>query len=1001
MPTPPIWRSTDMVSSSQCAALRRWRVSLPLPLLLTFLLLRTALPAVSAARLLYNASLTIPAGSQYTYLPSPFLSSSWSPSSLCSPEVPARDCALQVRVTQTAPDPSSGCGIAVAVQVACQTQVSAGEFPSQVCVSSLVLPDGTASTLFPQDSPTLAFGATSTYLHPSARGRAPRWSVSQPQSQSIGNPAYLTVSPARVQAMYEVATRNNQPMSTKESQKRAKGVTSQQLSSSHLGDSPSLPITVLFLQPFPGECPAVSFTIQIEAVQNSLCQSAWTRPGGNGTKPQSGTVQVPCTSLQGACVTAAPVSGNTTSYCECDPGFGSDASGTDCLVEYGMDLSSSPDASRPLNPFFGMSPSAASMLWTQPMNYSAKGPIVEVAGLQLNQTSTGSRAGKVPVEKSVDQLSSPYYAYWYAKLNLSSSLSDLSLVIHFTLVSSAAPPSPALSMQVQLATRFYPTVAMNVPMGCMNASDLTMMEEGNEQTQGERTFRVKNGACRADGGLQFQPTSCMNLTQSFPDQTTPFASPTSFKLLLPPPFLRGLFNPSSTGSDSPGPQATVGNVSQVMYLSLFFQQDVEVDVRAWWQEDVAVMEPLVAPPPPPSSASVAYDPAASSREAQEAGGLSEERPARWLDLPTSSSPSLSDLPPAVIPYSSQSYTSFLYENELVYFTLNMTGPPPDREEMASLYVVVNDTQCVSGLVASGFYAPHWWRTPFSSNATAEGINTVGLNDMAQPPTAVSGTPSMALAGGCIRPTDRYASTPSNSAGYFGQIFSICSTWVSLSVFHVPPVKLNTAVMNTFVPAQLNATGSTCWREFVLTIGSSVQNDLLITVDQSDAVILMQLNTPPTIGGNYNKTQQTSIDDDNGTPNAWQQTRIAYQDLSNLQTWYLSVYLDPTPGSTTPQAPRSFRVQVSWASNSTFKDLSLTSVILLISGSIVVAALIGLALKLRVDACRRERSVAQAQAGKGRGGGAAGAGRKGNKERIRLMSSAGNAGGRDSDYSRLA
>lgn len=163
-------------------------------------------------------------------------------------------------------------------------------------------------------------------------------------------------------------------------------------------------------------------------------------------------------------------------------------------------------------------------------------------------------------------------------------------------------------------------------------------------------------------------------------------------------------------------------------------------------------------------------------------------------------------------------------------------------------------------------------------------------------------------------------------------------------------------MDEFVTTSLNATGSSCWREISLDLTASIQNDLLIVVDQADAVVLLREASLPTLAFHYNDTKQEAIprDEDGGGDATWQQARIAYASLSHGARWYIGVYLDADPWSSVPQPPRTFRVRLAWAQNVSFKHLSKTIIILLSVGGVVVLALALLALRMRFDAWRAKR-----------------------------------------------
>ena len=168
-------------------------------------------------------------------------------------------------------------------------------------------------------------------------------------------------------------------------------------------------------------------------------------------------------------------------------------------------------------------------------------------------------------------------------------------------------------------------------------------------------------------------------------------------------------------------------------------------------------------------------------------------------------------------------------------------------------------------------------------------------------------------------------------------------------------------MGVYHNVELNATGQNCWREFELVVSSSVQNDLLLTVDQSDAIIILRLGNYPSSTDhhkNYNATSQVSISalDSSGSEDGiWQQHRIAYADLSHGAVWYISVYMDPQPGDGGAiHEPRQFRFEMSWAQDSSFKHLSTTFIVIITIGSTIVAILIIFAIKMRVQAWRRSQ-----------------------------------------------
>jgi hypothetical protein len=229
---------------------------------------------------------------------------------------------------------------------------------------------------------------------------------------------------------------------------------------------------------------------------------------------------------------------------------------------------------------------------------------------------------------------------------------------------------------------------------------------------------------------------------------------------------------------------------------------------------------------------------------------------------------------------------------------------------------------------------------------------------------------MALNGGCLRPFERFASTPAAVAGLFGQLYSVCAAAVELTVWHIVPLALDTKGMDSgaWTTARLNATGSGCWRELTFTISTSVPNDLLITVDQADAVVLLKLqnndaSSPPdypTLQSEYNVTKQAAVEPTDGAGSAtkWQQRRIAYADLSHSQTWFVAIYLDPTPGDGgVPRPPRTFRVRMTWGTDGgSFAHMSRTLVVIFSVAGSIAGLLLMVAIKMRVDACRRDRAA---------------------------------------------
>jgi len=226
----------------------------------------------------------------------------------------------------------------------------------------------------------------------------------------------------------------------------------------------------------------------------------------------------------------------------------------------------------------------------------------------------------------------------------------------------------------------------------------------------------------------------------------------------------------------------------------------------------------------------------------------------------------------------------------------------------TIYVQINDTTCMTGGVTLGHYTPHWWPYP-DGDPESVATSYFGLNNMPNPPYPgpAPQVAVVALSGGCISPIQLTPRNARNRAGVFGQMTTICDTNVDLSIWRIPPVQLDMSELDEFIAASLNSSFPGCIREFHFMLSTSVQNDLLITVDQDDAVIFMRLGTRPTNENHYNLTKQTAIKpdeeqqagegEDGGSAAAatqveWQQARILYDSLSHGQHWFISISFDP-------------------------------------------------------------------------------------------------------------
>ena len=1072
-----------------CAS-RRWRVVAPLLLSFflaalscsSFLLLPSAAASFSAPSFstpLLNLPGVLPAGAYFQLLD--LLPGGGSREGVCGGS--SSDCSLQVRVTQLHPAASSGaCSMAALLQVRCLSQTDSSNFTQMLCVSTTSEADTTL--LFPQDSPNYGFG------EPFAAADTP----TEPTFNAL-------LSPARFQTMEAVAMRNLQvsatrsytPTSSWRSERiqamasaSASSAASASSSSSSSSSSSALPVRILLLNQLPLECPdGISYALEAYVVHNAQCASyAWgpavttvvPLPGTNHTANSNTTIVtpgwnattlVPCNNNgagggRGSCLTwpsepSAPWNGNYTSRCVCDGGFaeaeGMGAAG--CLVDTGADLSMSVGEARPfVNTSAGASAAAAqdpASAWRHQNNQDLKGRTLLLQAVSLNASETAAAAAAARHRPRSD---------WYARLNLSRALQDLSLVVHVTVRPVDQPsglglqdPTPVPPLQINFSPDFYPQLYENTPMGCLSGSDLAPSSSSTSASTSARTSSAStaddedagdSSDSDSDNGIEDvvgHPTalhvssyvpgpSCWSLGAGFPSSSSsstgsssssgsssgpPSTSASTFKVLLHPPFLQGFLNRSGVGwADA------LSNTT--LYFGIHFVQTALVDIRVWWQTDLNMLVPTPAPTPTPT-------PALNHNVHSTANPSNDDASAASIPTAAALVPSAASapLPPSTasrvlvgssLISANQSWVGSLLENELLYFRLNVSwalsqsqsqsgsggaGPgPAGAPEPASLFVVVNDTTCVSGAVTQGWVPPHWWGSGNSNG----GNNGGGLTAAAEapagsfgpmaPPLLAPGAAVMGLSGGCIRPdarasyvgpsasgaSDTGSSAPWVLAGLYGQLYTTCAAIVELTVWHLAPLALDTrADINQWLPLQLNSTGSGCWRDLTVAVATSVPNDLLITVDQADAVILMRLapwpaNTPPaypTPQLNYNNTIQQPVQPDgragggeNEGDATWQQHRIANADLSNTQLWYVSVYLAGSgasgssvpsgsgsgSGPSAPQPPRSFRLCLTWATSSSFAHFSQTLIVIFSCLGSLAVLLMAVAAKMRCDACRK-------------------------------------------------
>jgi hypothetical protein len=968
------------------------------------------------------------------------LPSGWDRASLCGTEEGGvDDCTLHVRLTQLAPPPSEArCSLAAVLQLACQTQTDSGNLLRQVCITDDRAADaatdgdadgdGDGSTdqlaadripgehvLFPQDSPTISYNETV-------------WGGTQGQRQ-VYSPATSMLSPAGFATLERLARRNALPNNTQstddstDDDDSGDGSDEEQLSfalSPSMRTFPftssqlSLPVRVLLLSTLHSTClqdMRYYLEVTVEHTRNNCASYSWAperrfnvSDGGNGTEEVvvpgwSRSTPVPCMDPHASCRiepadASEPSNGNTTAQCQCDVGFVLSDSAPGTCVDTGVDLSLDANDARPLpspgdpghngtGPVPGPGPGGdPSWAWKQTVNYRLKGNISSALGLQLQPSSTPGAPD----------------SYWYARMNISRAVEDLSLVLHVTVQSmgeddvqgggasqsETTVKRSSRPMKLSLSADHYPSLFVHVPLGCPNGSDLVGTSERDwDDDDDDKQFTSFHAPSTAD----FGGGSCWLLTQPFPDAMSPLSSSKAFKLFLHPAFLKGFLDRVGVPASPTNPEVA----TTTLFFSLFYDTPAVVDVRAWFQKNLRILVPLCLRPGCARSTDDVREPPPLPL------GTTELRPlASPLSSPSSPSPSssssssssslsVSDPSPPWVP-SNQSWVQTLLENELVYFTLNASTPGMSGsgsssdpswwggQELGSLVVMVNDTRCVGGTATLGWAAPHWWKGSMTSReAELEGVAPTPFPPL--PTLPVPGAPAqMALSGACFRANERYSSHPSAVAGIFGALMSICAAAVQLSVWHVPPLALDTrsSSMNVFVPVSLNATGSRCWRDLTLSIPTSVPNDLLITVDQPDAVVLLHEGTLdsttapwasyPTHDRQYNATLPSLVPNDEGegslAPRVWVQRRIQYTDLSPTQVWHAAVYLDPTPGDGgASHAPRAFRMRLSWATDeSGFAHMSMTLKVVFGVGGGVAGLLLLVAAKMRVDKCRADAAL---------------------------------------------
>ena len=796
---------------------------------------------------IYSSNGTLPSTTSYLYLP--FLPSGWSRASLCSSSGidDLSDCAFQVRLTQLTPSPvDTGCGIGAALQIACTSQTvpdSPFSLAQMICLSGDPLDE--SRDLFPQDSPNIAWAATiDEPLGQQHRRASSVPSTTAGASPTIGdgylhqrNPVDLTVTPMRFAEMERVARRNKRPANM-----RAELSSEKEDSDS---DDDTLPLRIVLLTPpsSASTCPGVSYSIEVRVIDNSRCQneliippqtiiipatnttnsSTIIIPGSNTTTP------VACQSARATCVTTAQGDGgNYTSQCMCEVGFTSPNATvpSPCSIDTGIDLSFDAASARPLDPAATLTPFDASMLWAKVNDRNLKGEIKTVKNIQLDLTQadnnhyqvdtssiltsndvtndvvesslnaavndhvhsySSSRIYSTPSLSTSSSLSPPQsssssspedlssFGYAFFHFNLSRSLLAYSLVVHVTVADPL--PHPFEPMQLLFSPHFYPTLQVSTPLACLN-------------------------------GTQSQ-TPCISLFMT----TGSMMQRRAFKLLIQPSVLQGFMNNKQQG----GGAAVDDDDELKLYFSLYYQQEATIDVRVWLQDDLFMYVPQGLPKPTAKDEltsddvkktgfkSALFKPltnwikrfttasssaaAASSQSATQATAVSSSSLSHNLVDP---------LPPYddVIIWPNQTWVQHMYEDELIFVRFNLTGVA-SQPESASLYVLINDTSCVSGGLTYGFYSPHWWLSPDLSTDEAAGMSMTGLPAMAHPPVAgVKRGRSMALAGGCIRPDTRNRATPQTWAGLYGQLFAVCETAVQLEVWHVPPMLLVSRTTNT-------------------------------------------------------------------------------------------------------------------------------------------------------------------------------------------------------------
>jgi len=933
-------------------------------LVLLALLLLLSSPCRAAAvpsRTLLNTTGILHSSTSSTMLS--VLDNGWSRVDLCGGD--DTDCALQLRLTQLAPPPeSSACSLAAVLQLACTTQTDDSNLPRQVCVTKTPSAFAAAAAtddpsdasgeniLFPQDSPNFTYNETiwsglgslaTVSGERTLRADVPSW---------VHNPATSLLSPAYFAAVERVALRNAAPAES----------------------DMALPVRVLLLNTLSSSCMQdVHFHVEVVVTHNAACASfAWAPEssvvvpdGMNGTKVivipgWSRSTPVRCDDAHATCHSVPtdardPNNGNTTALCQCDAGFAPDPLVEGACVETAADLSMDATDAQPF-PLPGSDPSDPDPAapWKRPVSASLKGAISGVFGLQLNDSSQLG-AARLHSSSSPSDAADRLTSYWYARLNISRAVQNLSLVFHVTVYPTSEPGNP-LPMQLSFSPDAFPSVFVNTPLGCPNGSDLVAGSGGeSDEAHWDRWDNLPLGQ---------SSSSCWALTQQFPDSSggNGPASLNTFKLYLHPAFLQGFLDRAGVPADG-GEDASIP-----LFFSLFYQSVAQVDVRSWFQQDLRVRVPLCDRPD------------CGTKKSNNAG-LKATTAARSTSPATTLS--VRDPPSKFIP-SEQSWVQSLLPSELVYFTLNASTPGFDPNsgggggsqpwwagaELGTLVLMVNDTKCFGGAAAMGWQPPHWWHGAMTpQQAAAAGVSPTGLPPL--PALPVAGGPAhMALSGGCFRANDRYSSAPSTAAGIFGVVASVCAAPLELSLWHVPPLALDTrSSLDVFVPLWLNATGAGCWRELTLSIPTSVPNDLLITVDQPDARILLREGSAdpnvapwlsyPTLSNQYNATTAYNVPNDDGggslAPSVWRQRRVLYADLSPTQLWYAAVYLDPFPSDGgAAHGPRAFRIRISWAKDeSGFAHMSLTLRVIFGVGGAVAGLLLLVAAKLRIDKCRAD------------------------------------------------